>query len=372
MSHEDPSIKAITPEHSEKINKKSGRNALNNTKKTVPAKEKSVDKALQQKENDDSFRPSQSRGSLDEGIPSNKGNSGSLKGFKESFSSEVRNILARAGRRSSNETESTESGESAERTAAQADGADEKFPGRIDKEHPWDNTRYSLEGARNSHRTNTKEQFDDALKQNTQWLESDVRREIDHPERMETRHDEGQESGDNLPLSDWLNKGLETGRGLKLDIKDQDRTPQILDEVEKAGAPDERMMFNLGSSGIDRYGKEIRRRFPNSILAINPPSGGMTRQNLEKMVRQADETGGPTTFVLREDEVTDEAIKALKGHGTISVWNSPGFALPGDTSPEERAENLHRRGVNGLIDLRPDKGPLDLIGDGIDKLQSLF
>jgi len=90
------------------------------------------------------------------------------------------------------------------------------------------------------------------------------------------------------------------------------------------------------------------------------------------MVRQADETGGPAAFVLREDEVTGEAIESLRGHGTISVWNSPGFALPGDTSPEERAENLRRQGINGVIDLRPDKGPLDLIGDGIDKLRSLL
>ncbi|MGV8121986.1 MAG: hypothetical protein AB2L14_19680 [Candidatus Xenobiia bacterium LiM19] len=52
--------------------------------------------------------------------------------------------------------------------------------------------------------------------------------------------------------------------------------------------------------------------------------------------------------------------------------NSPGFDLPGGTSPEERGENLRRQGINGLIDLRPDKDPLDLIVDGIDKLRTLL
>src|SRR4051812_7496831 len=52
-----------------------------------------------------------------------------------------------------------------------------------------------LSEARNAHRTNTKEQFDDALHSSANWFEGDVRKEI-NSDRIEMRHDPIQESGD--------------------------------------------------------------------------------------------------------------------------------------------------------------------------------
>lgn len=39
--------------------------------------------------------------------------------------------------------------------------------------------------------------------------------------------------------------GKESGRGLKLDIKEGDQMPAVLDELEKVGIPEERLMLNL-------------------------------------------------------------------------------------------------------------------------------
>src|SRR3954462_14291589 len=46
-----------------------------------------------------------------------------------------------------------------------------------------------LSQARNAHRTNTKEQFNDALHSGANWFEGDVRKEI-NSDRIEMRHDE--------------------------------------------------------------------------------------------------------------------------------------------------------------------------------------
>ncbi|MEW6283582.1 MAG: hypothetical protein AB1758_33535, partial [Candidatus Eremiobacterota bacterium] len=183
----------------------------------------------------------------------------------------------------------------------------------------------------------------------------DVRASLDEPHRLQMRHDLGEEPGENLWLAEWLSLGRDSGRGLKLDVKEEQRTPQVLDEVEHSGVPPERLMFNLTCEGIERYGPEIRRRFPGAYLAVNPPSGGPTPENLARMARAARDLGGPVTFVLREDLVTDQAIRMLQEHGSLSVWNSPGLWVPG--SLESREQRLRERGVDGMIDLRPSQVP---------------
>lgn len=228
--------------------------------------------------------------------------------------------------------------------------AQEPPPSHVDADHPWDNTRYSLDGATNAHRTNTVEEMTEALDHDTDWLEGDIREEIDRPGQIEARHDEGREPGDNLTFDQWLDAGLASGRGLKLDIKEPELTPQILDQLEERGVPDERLMFNLKAEDIARYGPEIRERFPDAILAINPPDQGLTPEGLARMAQLADELGGQSTFVIREDLLSDEAVQALQGHGSISIWNDP--SRPADGSIEERTRELRERGVNGVIDLR--------------------
>ena len=231
----------------------------------------------------------------------------------------------------------------------------------------WSNSR-DLKDAINAHSTNTVEEMDHALGQKTDWLEGDIREEIDRPGRLEMRHDEGHESGDNLTLSEWLDRGKRSGRGLKLDIKDSDFTPRVLDEVSASGVPGDRLMFNLGYGESKKYGPEIRERFPDAIMAINPPSEELDSKSLEKMGKLADSLGGKSTFPIREDLLTDEAVDTLERHGSVSIWNNPGTALPGERSLDERREELVRRGVTGMIDLRGDDSLLEQGHDAVKKL----
>lgn len=202
-----------------------------------------------------------------------------------------------------------------------------------------------LSEGRNAHRTNTKEQFEAALHSNANWFEGDVRKEI-NSDRIEMRHDTTHESGDNMTLHEWLTAGVKTGRGLKLDVKEPDHMPAILDEVEKVGVPQDRLMFNLGFGAMDQWGPEIRRRFPDALLALNPPtSGTIGQKEAEQLVDQAQRLGGPVTFEAHYDQFSDQAIALLRQHGTLSVWGD------GLDDPRGTAEELRRRGVNGMIDV---------------------
>lgn len=232
----------------------------------------------------------------------------------------------------------------------------------------WSNS-WGLEGATNAHNTNTKEQFSDAMKGDYDWFEGDIREEIDRPGRLEMRHDKGREPGDNLTLTEWLNAGRDSGRGLKLDVKESEFMPQILDQVTAAGIPSDRLMFNLGFSESKKYGEEIRERFPDSIMAINPPSNELKTEDLEKMGKLADTLGGQSTFPIREDILTDEAIDKLSQHGSVSVWNSPGFSIMGGDSVDKRHDKLIDRGVTGVIDLRDDES---LVAKGRDFVKSFL
>ncbi|HZN93586.1 MAG TPA: DUF2181 domain-containing protein [Myxococcales bacterium] len=215
-----------------------------------------------------------------------------------------------------------------------------------------------LSEARNAHRTNTKEQFQDALGSNANWFEGDIRKEI-NSDRMEMRHDEGHESGDNMTLREWLEAGVKTGKGLKLDVKEPGHMKEIMDEVERAGVPQERLMFNLGFGAFEEWGAELRRRFPDAILGLNPPPGDpIGKKEAEQWVAQARRLGGPVTFVAHHEKLTDEAIAVLRQHGPISVWGSGVDDVRGTTG------KLRERGVNGMIDLSDHKPG---VGDAADK-----
>lgn len=205
-----------------------------------------------------------------------------------------------------------------------------------------------LSEARNAHRTNTVEEFEAAAKSQANWFEGDVRLEIDGS-GLEMRHDRQHESGDNLTLRQWLEAGKKSGRGLKLDVKEAEHMPAILDEIARAQIPQERLMINLGFGAMDKWGAQIRSRFPDTILAINPPTErAVDARAAAKMVAQARALGGPVTFVVRHDRLTDAAIaefKKLPG-SSISVWGESD-AVATTTS------DLKRRGVNGMIDLAP-------------------
>lgn len=221
-----------------------------------------------------------------------------------------------------------------------------------------------LSEARNAHRTNTKEQFQDALKSGANWFEGDVRLEIDGS-GIEMRHDKQHESGDNLTLREWLTMGKDSGRGLKLDVKEPEHMAEILKTIKEVGVPQERLMLNLGFGAMEKWGAEIRKQFPNAILAINPPTEGTVgAAEARRMVEQAKKLGGPVTFVVRHDKLSDAAIREFQKlpGATISVWGS------GVKDVARTTDELKRRGVNGMIDLAGEggKGADDYLRDGFN------
>jgi Uncharacterized conserved protein (DUF2181) len=221
-----------------------------------------------------------------------------------------------------------------------------------------------LSEARNAHRTNTKEQFQEALKSGANWFEGDVRLEIDGS-GIEMRHDTQHESGDNLTLREWLTMGKASGRGLKLDVKEPQHMAEILKTIKEVGIPEERLMLNLGFDAMNTWGAEIRKQFPNAILAINPPTEGkLSAADARRMVEQAKKFGDPVNFVVRYDNLTDEAIREFQKHpgAAISVWGS------GVNDVAATTESLKRRGVNGMIDLASGhgKGADDYLKDGFN------
>jgi hypothetical protein len=224
----------------------------------------------------------------------------------------------------------------------------------------------------NAHKTNTTEQMEEALKGDFNFFECDLRREINPPHRPECRHDPGQEPGDNLLLSEWLQIGKRSGRGLKFDIKEGEATPAILDEIAKSGVPDERLMFNLGDGDMAKFEQEIRSRFPLATIAINPASSLDGRENdgpmqdwqVDRMIDLAEQAGQPVTFVVRYDLLTDAAIAKLKQHGTISVWNEMGGPKVDD--PAKVIQGLKDRGVNGVVDIRATPGLKEKVEIGLE------
>ncbi|MBM4379820.1 MAG: DUF2181 domain-containing protein [Deltaproteobacteria bacterium] len=231
-----------------------------------------------------------------------------------------------------------------------------------------------LSEARNAHSTNTRADFEAALAHGFNFLEGDVRVELNPPHALEMRHDRGDEPGDNLSLAEWLERGAASGRGLKLDVKETDRMPELLDAVAAAGVPEGRLMINLGDAAMRRWGPLVRERFPGATLACNPPAGEqggkLSARQVEAMASLARTLGGPVTFVVRLDLLTDAAIRTLSPLGPVSVWNDPGRPTPADLVREERA--LRDRGVSGMVDLRPGKSSASKARDGASGLLGLL
>lgn len=245
---------------------------------------------------------------------------------------------------------------------AQCAAVDPGFPGDLARivdamDDRWFAGR-PLSDAHNAHRTNTREEFEAALAGGYNWFEGDIRAEINHPDRLEMRHDRTHERGDNLTLREWLEMGRDAGRGLKLDVKETALMERLLDTIEEVGVPEERLMLNLGDGGMDEWGAEIRRRFPEATLAINPAGELDGRRNdggpiedwqVERMIALAERFGGPVTFVLHEGQVTRDAVARLQEIGPVSVWGNV-------DDPAGRAIALRDLGVAGMIDLGSKHG----------------
>lgn len=231
----------------------------------------------------------------------------------------------------------------------------------------------------NAHSTNTAEDMKAALESDHgyNWLEGDVRFEIDHKDRIEMRHDETHEQGDNLTLREWLEVGKASGKGLKLDFKEGKAIPEALRMIKEIGIPEHRIMINVGDGDTEKYGALIRKELPGAIIALNPADALDGHENadgpyedwqLDRLIAQAERLGQPTAFVLREDRVTPEIVKKLEAVGPVSIWNAP--SRGGVDDVEARRKELESWGVTGVIDLRESYDTLDKIREGLGWLES--
>lgn len=223
----------------------------------------------------------------------------------------------------------------------------------------WDPSLDSLTTARNAHRTNTADEMHDALGDDYNWLEGDVR--LTDDDEVVMAHDaEDREHG--LTLERWLAIGADGARGLKLDLKDHDSLPAVLDALEVSGIPDGRIMVNVGELPLSELG-EIRKRFPDAWIALNPTRDDddtYSPDSIARITELADQLGGRITFPIRWDIATDDVIQALKPHGSVSIWTSRTGGTPNDTDTER--QRLLDRGVDGMIDLGEPAGFLLRIG----------
>lgn len=227
-----------------------------------------------------------------------------------------------------------------------------------------------LSEGRNAHHTNTPDEMADALEGDFNWLEGDLR--LDDSGTPKMSHDADDEDK-GLTLDRWLEVGARSKRGMKVDVKEPEALPELLDSLEKSKVHEGRMMINVQTKDVS-VGEleEIRRRFPDAWLALNPAfneSESYDESALRETARIADAVGGRIAFPLRWDVASDEAIAILKPHGRISIWTSESQGTPDDTKAE--IERLRERGVDGVIDLGPPSPFLDKLRQrGRDVLHS--
>lgn len=226
----------------------------------------------------------------------------------------------------------------------------------------------SLSAAHPAHATNTREQFEAALKKGANLFEGDIRAELDPPHALEMRHDPTSEKGDNLTLDEWLAIGALSGRMMKLDVKEPGRMPDVIRAVRASGIDPQRVMLNLDFKAMQRWGPELREAFPAATLALNPPapaSGPLTEAHVRDLLKQASTVGAPLTFVIRHDRLTPQALSELQRVAPVSVWNASNGPAVGD--PKAVAADLRKQGVQGVIDISRTPGIKDKVLGALER-----
>lgn len=258
--------------------------------------------------------------------------------------------------------------------------------------HRW-NDGDPLSAARNAHYTNSTSEMKEGLSSDFNFLEGDVWLEgaarqiaiLDLVREPIMAHDPDEVNG--LSLSEWLDVGKRSGKGLKIDIKQSAAIPKIISLVRDKQIPQERLIFNADvafgpgikkdlkfraldvitdfTSDLEEM-KQIRAAFPRATMGIGlytktqPKGTYYSREQLSEVSNFAREVGGPITFPLRAEFVDRQVIETLKPYGTISIWNDPKSFAPDDLAAAER--KFREMGVDGMIDLRgkhqPKKSPI--------------
>jgi len=236
-----------------------------------------------------------------------------------------------------------------------------------DAAHTWDPAA-ALATGRNAHRTNTEAEMGHALGNDYNWLEGDLR--VGAHGELVMAHDKGDE-GDGLTLDQWLEIGGESGRGLKVDVKEKAAIPALLDALEASGIPQGRLMLNFEVETDSDRGKnpqevaEIRARFPEMWLALNPghvDGDGYDDETYAGLTAAATAAGDHhITFPTRSDRLTDEGIERLAPHGDVSVWVRSKDEIHSIDDYAAATTAWRERGVTGVIDLGPIRSPIGAI-----------
>ncbi|MCB0878068.1 MAG: DUF2181 domain-containing protein [Thermoleophilia bacterium] len=235
-------------------------------------------------------------------------------------------------------------------------------------EHGWDPANDDLTKAKNAHRTNTAREMREAIDEGYNWFEGDLRMTDDGTPVM--AHD-SDNKGDGLTLDEWLAIGDSSERGMKVDVKEAEAIPKLLDALERSGIPDGRIMINVAAGQVDSTAvQRIRERFPDAWLALNPTireGRGYSDADLRQITDMADAAGGRVTFPIRWDIASDKAITALAPHGKVSIWTAKSHGTPDNRG--RATHDLRSRGVEGVIDLGD---PLSLKEQAIEHLLDIW
>lgn len=223
----------------------------------------------------------------------------------------------------------------------------------------------SFSKARNAHYTNTPAELSKALEGDHNFLEAHA------PDNVT-----------GLTLKEWLEVGVASGKGLKLDIKQSAALSKVIEAVKDAEVPQDRLIINADmefgpgirhdlkfrifdkisdfKTEVDEM-REVRKALPKATIAVGlytgtKPAGTVyAPSQIYGAIAIAQQLGGPITFPLRADFVTKELVNVLKEHGTVSVWNDPKTYLPDNLKEAERY--FRAIGVDGMIDLREMERP---------------
>lgn len=198
--------------------------------------------------------------------------------------------------------------------------------------------------ARNAHATNSREELAVALAGEYDWLEADVR--VGPNGVPVLQHRVKDEVG--LPLAQWLDYTVPTGRGLKLDVKEPAALPAVIEAVRRAGVSQHRLIMNVYPGPTEQL-LAVRRAFPRAIINVSPVSDtDLTAQDIVELQVTAQLLGGAIMFPIRHDLLTRDVVRALRPFGRIAVWNTPELTDPAPWTPLD----LRLMGVDGMIDLR--------------------
>ncbi len=232
--------------------------------------------------------------------------------------------------------------------------------------------------ARNAHRSTTRDELREALTGNYDYIEADLRLEgpgrkflhIGGERRPVVAHDSYQTNG--ILFEDWVPIVKASGRGIKVDFKDNGALDGVIAILKKNEIPDYRLNMNIGvgnppvaSPGAaiesallqppnDKRIAQIRAAFPKCIINLSPgkPMDGKryTERQIAQLARYAKEAGQPVMFPMRSDYVTPELVAQLKPYGKVAVWNDPSVDSPKDIAAA--TARFRAMGVDGTIDLR--------------------